>query len=118
LPALALTTDTSTLTSVGNDYGFQAVFARQIQALAVAGDVLIAISTSGRSENVLRGVAAAAEQKVFSIGFLGKGGGQIAELVNLPLVVPGSDTARIQEAHITMGHILCEFVDLAWCSHV
>ncbi len=114
LPGLALTTDTSTLTSVGNDYGFLTVFARQIQALAAPGDVLIAISTSGHSENVVRGVAAAAQQKVFSIGFLGKGGGQIAELVNLPLVVPGSDTARIQEAHITMGHILCEFVDLVY----
>ncbi len=114
LPALALSTDTSTLTSVGNDYGFQAVFARQIQALAAPGDVLIAISTSGRSENVARGVAAATQRKVFSIGLLGKDGGTIAELVNLPLVVPGSDTARIQEAHITMGHILCEFVDLAY----
>lgn len=118
LPALALTTDTSILTSVGNDYQFEQIFARQVKALAAPGDVLLAISTSGNSENIACAVAAATAIGVSTIGLLGKDGGKIAGMVSLPLVVPAAETARIQEVHITIGHIVCEFVDRALCSHV
>jgi len=111
VPALALTVDTSALTAIGNDYGFEQVFSRQIEGLAKKGDVVIAISTSGNSENVIRGIEKAGHLGAPTIGLLGKGGGRIRALVKLPLVVPSSDTARIQEAHITIGHILCELLD-------
>jgi D-sedoheptulose 7-phosphate isomerase len=116
LPAIALTTDTSILTAVGNDYGFENVFARQMRALAREGDVLVAISTSGNSENVIRAVEMARESGVTSIGLLGRDGGRLAALVDIALVVPSQDTARIQEAHITIGHIICELLDEALAS--
>jgi D-sedoheptulose 7-phosphate isomerase len=119
LPAIALTTDSSVLTSISNDYGFSMVFARQVTALATAGDVLIAISTSGNSDNIVRAVEAAKHRDTTTIGLLGKGGGQLAQLVDQALIVPASNTARIQEAHIMIGHILCECVDRArGASHV
>ena len=118
LPAIALTTDSSALTSISNDYGFSMVFARQVTALATAGDVLIAISTSGDSDNIVRAVEAAKHRDTTTIGLLGKGGGQLAELVDQALIVPASNTARIQESHIMIGHILCECVDRAWSAHV
>jgi phosphoheptose isomerase len=111
LPALALTTDTSTLTAVGNDYGFEQIFARQVQALGKPGDVALAISTSGRSANVLAGIEAARKGSLTTIGFAGGDGGALAGLVDIPIVVPSANTARIQECHIAVGHILCEVVE-------
>ncbi|MFQ5600667.1 MAG: D-sedoheptulose 7-phosphate isomerase [Candidatus Krumholzibacteriia bacterium] len=112
LPALALTTDTSILTSVGNDYGFEHIFERQIEALAVPGDVILGISTSGNSPNVKRGIVRAKQiGGITSAAFLGRTGGEIRDLVDHAIVIPSDDTARIQECHITLGHILCEMVD-------
>jgi len=112
LPAIALTTDTSILTSVGNDYGYDHVFARQIEALARPGDVVLGISTSGNSPNVKRALErAAAIGDITTAAFLGRTGGEIRALVDHAIVIPAQDTARIQECHITMGHILCELVE-------
>lgn len=111
LPALALTTDTSIMTAVGNDYGFEAIFSRQIEALGQSGDVFIAISTSGNSVNILRAVEAATSQGMTTIGLLGKSGGTLRDLVDHPLIVPSDNTARIQEAHILIGHILCQIIE-------
>lgn len=108
--AVALTTDTSILTSVGNDYGFDAVFERQIEGLARAGDVVIGISTSGSSANVVRGIAAARRIGCVTVGFLGDPG-KLGRMVDVALTVPGFRTARVQEAHILAGHILCELVE-------
>lgn len=109
--AIALTVDSSILTCVGNDYGYENVFARQVEGLAKKEDVVIAISTSGNSENVIRGVEKAREIGAKTIGLLGKQGGKLKDKVDLAIVVPSSDTARIQEAHITIGHIICEILD-------
>lgn len=112
LPAVALTTDTSILTSVANDYGFDQVFARQIEALAVPGDVALGISTSGNSSNVELGLRGAKQiGGIVTAAFLGKSGGTIRELVDHAIVIPSQDTARIQECHITLGHVLCELVE-------
>jgi D-sedoheptulose 7-phosphate isomerase len=111
MPAIALTTDTSILTSVGNDYGFDHIFERQIEALAGPGDVALGISTSGNSPNVLRGLVRARKIGVTTAAFLGKTGGEIRGAVDHAIVIPSHETARIQECHITLGHILCELVD-------
>jgi len=111
LPALALTVDTSALTCIGNDYGFENIFSRQVEALAQKGDVVIGISTSGNSENVIRAIQSAQRVGAVTIGLLGKGGGKLRDLVQLAIVVPSKDTARIQESHITLGHIICELVE-------
>lgn len=111
LPAIALTTDTSMLTAGGNDIGFENVFARQVEALGTAGDVLIAISTSGKSENVNRAVAEAKKRGMTVIGFLGKDGGASKALVDVPIIIPSNDTQRIQEGHITVAHILCGIIE-------
>jgi D-sedoheptulose 7-phosphate isomerase len=111
LPAIALTTDSSILTAVGNDYGFEQVFSRQIEALGRSNDVAIGISTSGNSPNVLAGLKQASKQNLKTIGLTGKDGGAIATCVDLSITVPCADTARIQECHITIGHILCELVE-------
>jgi D-sedoheptulose 7-phosphate isomerase len=111
LPAVALTTDTSILTAVGNDYGFDQIFSRQVEALAAPGDVVIGISTSGSSQNVHQALRLAAGLGCRTIGFLGKDGGTIKTLVDIALTVPGSDTPRIQEGHITLIHILCDLVE-------
>ncbi len=111
LPAIALTVDTSALTAIGNDYGFDEIFSRQIEGLGHKADVLLAISTSGQSENVIRGVQQAQVMGIQTIGLLGKTGGKLKDMVDIPLVIPSSDTARIQEAHITLGHIICEILD-------
>lgn len=113
LAAIALTTDSSALTSIANDCGFSVLFARQLAALATAGDVLLAISTSGNSANIVRAVEEAKRRGLTTVGLLGKGGGRLAGLVDLALTVPASNTARIQEAHITIGHIVCEWVERA-----
>jgi D-sedoheptulose 7-phosphate isomerase len=107
IAALALTTDTSTLTAVGNDLGFAEVFARQIAALARPGDVCIGISTSGRSENVVRGLSAARSRGCTAAAFGGGGGGRLVGLADPLLLVPSDETARIQEMHILIGHLLC-----------
>lgn len=111
LPAIALTTDTSNLTAGANDLGYDAVFARSVQALGQAGDVLIGISTSGRSESVNNAFRTAKELGLVTIGFLGKDGGPARDLVDLAIVVPSDDTQRIQEGHITIGHIIFQQVE-------
>lgn len=111
LAAIALTTDTSILTAVGNDYAFKDIFARQIQALGLPGDVLIGISTSGNSENVLVAAQTAQKQGLITIGLLGNTGGKIAPAVDHKVVVPSKDTQRIQECHILIGHIWMEMVE-------
>lgn len=108
-PALALTTDTSVLTCVANDYSFEDVFARQVDGLACKGDVLVVISTSGNSENIIRALEAA--EKITTVGLLGKDGGEAAALCNYAIIVPSGNTARIQEAHATIMHLLCEEVE-------
>ena len=111
LPAIALTTDTSALTAVANDYGFEQVFARQVEALGRPGDVLVAISTSGASGNVLAAVARAAAAGMRTIALSGKGGGALAELCDVALVVPAQDTERVQEGHIFLLHCLCAAIE-------
>jgi D-sedoheptulose 7-phosphate isomerase len=111
LPAIALTTDSSILTAVGNDYGFEQVFARQIQALGRPGDVAIAISTSGNSANVLEGVKEARKRNLKTIGLTGKDGGALAQQADVAITIPSTSTARIQECHIAIGHLFCELVD-------
>ncbi len=111
LPALALCANTSDLTAIGNDYGFEQVFARMIQSHAREGDVALAISTSGNSPNILLAVDEARARGVRTIGLSGKGGGKLVSRVDVPIVVPSDDTQRVQECHITVGHILCELVD-------
>ena len=112
LPAIALTTDTSALTAIANDYGYDQVFARQVRALGARGDVALAISTSGRSPSVLRAVEVCRELGIETIGLTGGDGGTLAGLVHLCLRVSAStDAARIQETHILIGHVLCELVE-------
>ena len=111
LAAVALTTDTSVLTALGNDYGFEEVFARQVEALAKPQDVVIGISTSGRSKNVYKGLLKAKEKGALTAAFLGGDGGIIEEIVDYPFVVPSFETPRIQECHITLGHTLCEIIE-------
>jgi D-sedoheptulose 7-phosphate isomerase len=111
LAALALTTDTSALTAIGNDFGFAEVFSKQVRALGRPGDVALGISTSGNSENVVVALQAAREAELRTIGMTGRGGGRIADLSDILLDVDSNVTARIQETHITMAHVLCELVD-------
>jgi len=110
-PCMVLHTDTSTLTAIGNDYSFDEVFAKQVEAFGNEGDVLIGISTSGNSKNVIRAVEKAKEKKLFSICFLGKDGGALGKICDLPIIVPSSDTPRIQEAHELIMHIVCELTE-------
>jgi len=111
--AIALTTDTSALTAIANDYGFDRVFERQVEALARPGDAVIAISTSGNSDNVIRAVRRAQGIGCKVIGWLGRDGGELATLCDLPIVIPIDDTARIQEMHILAGHVMCDLVEAA-----
>ncbi len=111
LPAIALTTDTSNLTAGGNDIGWENVFARSIEGLGNAGDVLIAISTSGNSPNIIKAVEQAKSKNIFVVGFLGGTGGKLIDKVDLPIVIPSANTQRIQEGHITVAHIICELVE-------
>jgi D-sedoheptulose 7-phosphate isomerase len=113
LAALALSTDSSALTCIANDYAFDQVFERQLRALGRRGDVLVAISTSGHSANVLRAVHAARELGIATIGLLGRDGGGLAGLCDIAVVVPSQTTARIQEAHIFIGHVWCAMVEAA-----
>ena len=111
MPAIALTTDSSILTAVGNDYGFDQIFSRQVEALAGPGDVVIGLSTSGNSPNVHLAMTLAAGLGCRTIGFLGRDGGTIKEVAEVCLTVPSNDTPRIQEGHITLIHILCDLVE-------
>ena len=113
LPGLALTTDSSILTAIGNDYGFVCVFSRQIEANAVSGDVVVGISTSGNSPNVQKALEVAAEKGCRTIALLGRDGGSIKEVADLSLIVPSHDTPRIQEGHIAIIHIICDLVEKA-----
>lgn len=110
LAAMALTTDTSILTSIANDYTFEDIFTKQVQALGQEGDIAWGISTSGNSPNVIKGLMAAREKKMYTIG-LGGQGGKMVSAADLALMVPSETTARIQEAHLTLAHILCELVE-------
>jgi D-sedoheptulose 7-phosphate isomerase len=110
-PAIALTTDASILTAIGNDYGFDQVFVRQIQALGCKGDIAVAISTSGNSPNVLKATEAATEAGLITVGLTGRDGGHLGAKVRYHLNVPHTLSARIQEVHIMIGHILCELVE-------
>jgi len=112
LPAIALTTDSSIITSIGNDYDFSEVFSKQIRAIGQAGDVAWGISTSGNSSNVLKGLEVAKKMGLLTVAFTGKDGGNIAKIADFSINVSSSVTARIQEAHITAGHAICELVDI------
>ncbi|HIP43022.1 MAG TPA: SIS domain-containing protein [Aquifex aeolicus] len=115
LPAIALTTDTSVLTALGNDYGFETIFERQIEALCMPGDIAIGITTSGNSENVIRGLKKARDLGATTITFTGRNGGKVAKIAHYTFIVPSYETPRIQECHITLGHALCELIDeLLW----
>jgi len=111
IAAIALTTDTSALTAGGNDLGFDEIFARQIEALARPGDLVIGISTSGNSENVIRGLKQAKEMGAVAAAFGGKGGGPVAEFADPCLIIPSNDTPRIQEMHILVGHMFCDALE-------
>lgn len=111
LPAIALSTDGGVLTCIANDSGFENVFARQIEALGSAGDVCVAISTSGQSANIVVACEQARSQRIKVIGLLGRDGGKVAPLCDLALIVPSNDTQRIQETHNLIGHILCELIE-------
>ena len=111
LPAIALTTDGGVLTCIANDSGFEKVFARQIEALGNQGDVCLAISTSGESPNIVAACEQARSQKIKVVGLLGRNGGHVAPLCDIALIVPSSDTQRIQETHNLVGHILCELIE-------
>jgi D-sedoheptulose 7-phosphate isomerase len=111
LPAIALTTDTSALTAIGNDYGFDKIFSRQVEGLAVAGDIVVGISTSGNSPNVALALEAARKQGCKTVALLGRDGGTICQLVDLAIIIPSFDTPHIQEGHITTIHILCDLLE-------
>lgn len=112
LPAIALTTDTSVITSIGNDYDFSEIFSKQIRAIGQPGDVAWGISTSGNSANVMKGLEMAKKMGLVTVAFTGKDGGSIAKIVDFSVNVSSSNTARIQETHITAGHAICELVDM------
>lgn len=111
LSAIALTTDTSIITSISNDYGFEKLFSRQIQAIGIKGDVLLALSTSGNSPNILEGINEAHNRGIITIGLTGLPGGKMSEQCDICIKVPSNDTPRIQEAHILIGHIICSMVE-------
>ncbi len=117
LPAIALTTDTSILTSISNDYGYADSFAKQVKALGREGDVAIGISTSGAAANVIKAIQAAKEMGLKTLGLAGRDGGELARLVDIALVVDSQSIPRIQEVHMTIGHVLCEMVDRMLFQH-
>jgi D-sedoheptulose 7-phosphate isomerase len=114
-PSIALTTDTSILTAVSNDYGYERVFQRQVEALCSKGDVLVGISTSGSSKNVCAALQTARRIGAFTVAFTGQGGGAVATIADVALRIPSKDTARIQEGHILCGHMLCDWVERSVC---
>lgn len=115
LPSVALTTDTSILTAIGNDYGYEKVFQRQVEALCVKGDVVVGISTSGNSKNVCAALETARQAGAFTVAFTGESGGTMAKIADATLHIASKDTARIQEGHILCGHMLCDWIELSIC---
>nr|WP_324257478.1 D-sedoheptulose 7-phosphate isomerase [Cellvibrio fontiphilus] len=113
LPAIALTTDTSILTAIGNDYGYERLFSRQVQALGREGDVFIGISTSGNSANIIAALSEAKKFKLTTLGFTGAMGGTMADMCDITLRMPSKETPKIQEGHIAIGHIICGLVEAA-----
>lgn len=111
IPAIALTTDTSILTSISNDYGYESVFVKQIEGIADKKDIVIGISTSGNSKNVIEGIKKAKKMGLGTVALTGSDGGKLSKIVDSALIVPSKDTARIQETHITIGHIICELLE-------
>lgn len=112
LKSIALTADSAVTTCIVNDYGYKYIFSRQIEALGVEGDVLVGISTSGNSENVISAFEVAKKRGILTIGLLGKGGGKASGLVNQSIIIPSKSTARVQEMHILIGHILCDLIEV------
>jgi D-sedoheptulose 7-phosphate isomerase len=115
LPSIALSTNTSILTAIGNDYGYEQVFRRQVEALCVRGDVLVGISTSGNSQNVCLALEAAKAAGAFTVAFVGQGGGAMATIADQVLKIPSRETPRIQEGHILCGHMLCDYIEQSVC---
>lgn len=117
LPSIALTTDTSILTAIGNDYGYERVFQRQVEALCAKGDVVVGISTSGNSRNVCAALETARQLGAFTVAFTGEGGGAMAGIAHASFRAASRDTARIQEAHILFGHMLCDWIEQSVCEN-
>lgn len=113
LPSISLNADTTAITCIANDFGYDEIYARQLQGLSKPGDLLVVLSTSGNSPNILRALEQARISKVHSIALLGKGGGTAKGIAEIPILVPGSETARIQEVHLLIGHTLCELAEIA-----
>lgn len=111
LPSLALTTDTSSLTAIGNDYGYDKVFSRQLEGMGQEGDIFIGISTSGNSENIIHAFTSAKEKGIITVALVGKDGGKMAKAADFAIVVPSDSTPRIQESHILIGHIICDIIE-------
>jgi D-sedoheptulose 7-phosphate isomerase len=111
IPSLALTTDTSNLTAIGNDYGYDAVFSRQLEGMGVSGDLFIGISTSGNSKNVINAFEVAKKKDITTVALVGRDGGEMAKLADFAIVVPSNATPRIQESHILIGHIICDIIE-------
>jgi len=111
LASLSLTTDTSNLTAIGNDYGYEQVFSRQLEGMGQEGDIFIGISTSGNSKNILKAFEVAKRKNILCVALVGKDGGKMAEIADIALVVPSDSTPRIQESHILIGHILCDIIE-------
>lgn len=111
IPSLALTTDTSNLTAIGNDYGYDQVFSRQLEGMGQAGDIFIGISTSGNSTNIVKAFESAKKKNIMTVALTGRDGGQMAKMADMAIVVPSNSTPRIQESHILIGHILCDIIE-------
>lgn len=111
IPSLALTTDTSNLTAIGNDYGYDKVFSRQMEGMGAEGDLFIGISTSGNSENIINAINAAKEKGVKTVALVGRDGGKMAKLADYAIIIPSNDTPRIQESHILVGHMICDIIE-------
>jgi D-sedoheptulose 7-phosphate isomerase len=111
IPSLALTTDTSNLTAIGNDYGYEQIFSRQLEGMGQEGDIFIGISTSGNSANILKAFESAKKKNIFTVALTGNDGGKMADLADISLIIPSNSTPRIQESHILIGHILCDIIE-------
>jgi len=111
IPSLALTTDTSNLTAIGNDYGYDQVFSRQLEGMGQEGDIFIGISTSGNSLNIVKAFESAKKKNIYTVALVGRDGGEMAKLADISLIIPSDSTPRIQESHILIGHILCDIIE-------
>ncbi len=111
IPSLALTTDTSNLTAIGNDYGYDQIFSRQLEGMGCEGDLFIGISTSGNSQNIIKAFEVAKRKNITTVALTGRDGGKMAKMADISLIVPSYETPRIQESHILIGHILCDIIE-------